>query len=248
MLGFLRGRKKIEGFIARAGLIEWWLKEFSEAERQRIDQIYRPMGSPPEVESILTAGPVNGVESDPASTLSTVASWFKNADDRTIASRFLIKAKELLPLSTNILTSHFLYQIECQVFYRWRDVDTFALGRAIEACRNQIALAPKAVEAFKGEGEKLVVNINFLTDSDEEIQRKARLIEKGEATTAIGVSDSLPSHYGFKQLAIILQKRGEVSEALALCQQAKAQGWQGDWEKRIARLESQLKKQSTHKG
>lgn len=244
MLGFLRGRKKkIEGFIARAGLVEWWLEEFEEAERQRIDQIYRPMGSSPDIESILTTGPGNGVDADPASTLSNVASWFKKADDRTIAYRFLDKAEERLPQSNNILTIHFFHQIECQVFYRWRDLDDFALERAIDACRKQITLAPKAAEAFKGEGEKLVVNMNFLTDSNEEIQRKTKLIEKGEATTEIGVLDSLPSHYGFKQSAIILQKCGDFSQALALCQQAKAQGWKGDWDKRIARLKKQLARQ-----
>jgi hypothetical protein len=57
-----------------------------------------------------------------------------------------------------------------------------------------------------------------------------------------GLLTSLPSHHGYKQLSIILQKPGGVNEALALCQQAKEQGWQGDWENRIARLQSQLKK------
>jgi len=74
MLGIFGGRKrKVEGFIARAGLIDWWLEEFGEAERQRIDHIYRPMGSPPEVKSILTTGAVNGAATDPASTLTVVA-------------------------------------------------------------------------------------------------------------------------------------------------------------------------------
>jgi tetratricopeptide (TPR) repeat protein len=244
MLGFVRGRKKkIEGFIASAGLIEWWFGQFDEQERHKIDQIYRPMGSTPDVESILTTGPIREGSVDAASTLSNVASWFKKAEDRTIAYRFLDKAEERLPQSADILTAHFLHQIECEVFYRWRDLDDFALERAIDACHKQIALAPKAADEFKDEGEKQVVNIDFLADSEAEIQRKVRLIEKGEATTDVGVFDTLPSHYGFKQLAIILQKRGDFNQALSLCEQAKAQGWKGDWDKRIARLKKQLAKQ-----
>lgn len=52
----------------------------------------------------------------------------------------------------------------------------------------------------------------------------------------------LPSHHGYKQLAIILEKRGEVAEALGICLQAQSQGWKGDWDARIARLQSKLEK------
>lgn len=45
------------------------------------------------------------------------------------------------------------------------------------------------------------------------------------------------SHYCYKQLAIIEEKRGDLTRAIELSAQAKAQGWSGDWDKRIARLE-----------
>jgi hypothetical protein len=47
----------------------------------------------------------------------------------------------------------------------------------------------------------------------------------------------LPSHSGFKQFAIILEKEKKYDEALSLCESAIKEGWAGDWEKRIQRCE-----------
>jgi len=52
---------------------------------------------------------------------------------------------------------------------------------------------------------------------------------------------ALPGHLGFTQLAILAEKNKEFEKALALCEQAKAQGWTGDWDKRIQRLRKKLK-------
>lgn len=50
----------------------------------------------------------------------------------------------------------------------------------------------------------------------------------------------MPSHWGFKQLAIVREKEKNYSEALALSSAALSQGWKGDWEKRIARNQKRL--------
>lgn len=50
------------------------------------------------------------------------------------------------------------------------------------------------------------------------------------------------SHYCFKQLAIIEEKRGNFDRAAELCRKAMAQGWSGDWEKRLTRIETMQKK------
>jgi hypothetical protein len=47
----------------------------------------------------------------------------------------------------------------------------------------------------------------------------------------------LPGHVGYQQLAIIKEKQKDYRAAIALCQQALAEGWRGDWAKRIARCE-----------
>ncbi len=49
--------------------------------------------------------------------------------------------------------------------------------------------------------------------------------------------DELPSHRGFKQLAIIREKEKNYSEAIRLSRTAFQRGWAGDWEKRIERCE-----------
>lgn len=50
----------------------------------------------------------------------------------------------------------------------------------------------------------------------------------------------LPTHRGYEQLVIILAKEGKYGEAVELCQQAKKQGWAGDWENRIDRYQRSL--------
>lgn len=52
----------------------------------------------------------------------------------------------------------------------------------------------------------------------------------------------LPSHRGYEQLAIILDKRGNLEEAIRLCKQAKAQGWVGNWDSRIDRYRKKLER------
>ena len=48
--------------------------------------------------------------------------------------------------------------------------------------------------------------------------------------------ESLPTHLGYKQLCIILEKERKFMDAILLAEQAKNEGWNGDWEKRIEKL------------
>jgi hypothetical protein len=43
----------------------------------------------------------------------------------------------------------------------------------------------------------------------------------------------LPSHVGYNQLCIILEKQKNYDEVIRLAKNAKEQGWMGDWDKRI---------------
>jgi hypothetical protein len=51
----------------------------------------------------------------------------------------------------------------------------------------------------------------------------------------------LPSHVGYKQLAIIEEKRKNYLEAMIISRDALLEGWDGDWEKRIKRCEGKIK-------
>ncbi len=242
MWPFKKQDEQIGGFIAQANLGDWWLGEFDDAERTHILATFQPMGASAGGASMLIEGNISGSHGDPSHLLYSLAGWFKREADRTIAFRIIDKAEELLAASPSVLTKHFTYQAKAEIYYRWRDVDSFALERAIQACRDQIAIAPQASKEFMGEGPKQIVKIDWIIDSEDEIQRKIKLIEKGEATTDEYVLGFLPSHHGYKQLAIILEKQGDFQGARTLCEQAKAQGWKGDWDARIARLNKKLAK------
>jgi hypothetical protein len=54
--------------------------------------------------------------------------------------------------------------------------------------------------------------------------------------------EPLPRHVGFQQLAVIREKEKNYDEAIRLSEEAKWQGWNGDWGKRIARLEKKMEK------
>jgi hypothetical protein len=51
---------------------------------------------------------------------------------------------------------------------------------------------------------------------------------------------SKPSHHGYKQLSIMLEKQKRYSEALEIVEQAHNQGWNGDWDKRAERLAKKI--------
>jgi tetratricopeptide (TPR) repeat protein len=57
----------------------------------------------------------------------------------------------------------------------------------------------------------------------------------------------LPSHRGFKQLAIIEEKRNNFSKAIEICEKALKQEWNGDWGKRILRCQKKIKNQMQKK-
>jgi tetratricopeptide (TPR) repeat protein len=62
------------------------------------------------------------------------------------------------------------------------------------------------------------------------------------AFSKIGSDGFIPSHTGFKRLAIIFEKEKKYQEAIFYCQQALTQGWNGDWEHRIKRMQIKLNK------
>lgn len=53
---------------------------------------------------------------------------------------------------------------------------------------------------------------------------------------------ALPSHTGFKRLAIIREKQKDYAAVIQLCQLAQVQGWAGDWQRRIERSEKSVSK------
>ncbi len=53
---------------------------------------------------------------------------------------------------------------------------------------------------------------------------------------------NLPKHVGYKQLAIIIDKQKDYESVIQISKQAKSEGWDGDWDKRIEKAMQKLKK------
>lgn len=119
-----------------------------------------------------------------------------------------------------VLDRHFALHEDIQRWCRQRDTNPKARAKAIERCQAQIACSDRAAWAFH--------------ELDRIGAERGRLLKLGLKP----VPSLLPGHTGFTQLAIIREKDGDFTEAIRLCQQAKHDGWAGDWDKRIARLEA----------
>lgn len=137
--------KQISGMIGYFNLSDWWLLVFSEDEREYILNKYQPLGSS---DSSLIKGEISSTDETAISLLSALAGWFRKEEDRKIGYKILEKAEEMVNGTRNILDIHFLYQVKSQIYYRNRNVDLDAFEKAIEACKQQIEIAPKAKRAF----------------------------------------------------------------------------------------------------
>jgi len=209
----------IAGQIEYYGLTDWWLSTFTAAEREYIEQVYQPLGGEPGSRP-LSQGKISGRTISPAMLFSGLATWFKKPGDRSIVRRILAKAEEVSLTENDLMGLHFTYQQVVQVYYKDRE-DPAALEIAIDACRKQVAIAPQVAKLFQKEARDLAKH------SDERLPESVF---------------NLPTHVGFEQLAIILEKQKDYASAIQICRLAQEQGWAGDWEKRIERCEKKLKK------
>ena len=201
MFSLFSKSKSIEGEIGYYNLQDWWLTTFTQEERNHIEDVFHPLGGDPKTKP-LTEGKISSSSQKAAGLLSALAGWFNKPDDRYLAKKIIQKAYEEATKGNDILDLHFTLQTMMEIYYRDRDTEPDALSKAIQACEEQISIAPQAVAEFKKQ--------DFF--------------------------DGLPSHAGYDQLRIIYKKQGEYLKAIALCEQARKQGWNGDWDKKIEEL------------
>lgn len=176
--------------LTRHGQIGYVARDDAEEVARRLD-----WGEQPEC---MIARILGGTRDKPNLGVVITVSWLE--DWRTVQRRI---ARLEQTNSTEVLDLHFAIQGLIEATYADRNTDPEALDAAIAACERQIALAPRAAQAFRRAFPKT----------------------------------PLPAHVGFRQLAIIREKQRQFDEAIALCRQAKQQGWTGDWEKRIDRCQ-----------
>jgi hypothetical protein len=199
-----RRNRKIGGEIAFYNLADWWCSEFTAEEQSTIVNRFKPLGGSGRS---LIEGDLSSSSQPAAAFLFNLAGWFKSADDRPLARKILAKAERILEDGGSALDMHFFLQQKIEVFYKDRQ-DPASYRAALQACRDQIAMAPRAANAFLQQYKW----------------------------------SPLPSHRGYEQLAIALEKEGLFQEVIDICGQAKLQGWAGNWDKRIERCSKKLAK------
>jgi len=204
------------GRLGYYGLHEWWDSTFSPDEQRFIEGRHQPLGGGL---TTLTAGRISSSSQSAAGLLWALAGWFNKPGERHIARRMLSKAEEI---ATDVVDRHFVYSQLIDVTYPERDREEGALEEAVRACEAQIALGPAVMVAMRAEQAD---RESFLAERDQQAgsTRESRAFQA-------------PGHRGFKQLAIIREKEGNLEAAIALAGQAMVQGWTGDWDNRIDRL------------
>lgn len=191
--------KEIGGYIRLFGLVDWWMSEFTEAEREHIESKFQPMGhergSRP-----LTQGYIRPISEwssilrphapSAIGTLSGLAGWFKDPDDAYLALRILEKAGTC---DGQALDWHFHYNRFVLIMWDVRRRLADAESRCLWACDQQIAMS---------------------------LQARAAFFEKYP-------NQPLPGHAGFRRRAFFYEIEGEHDAALQLMIRANAEGWKG---------------------
>ena len=133
---------------------------------------------------------------------------FKNikssGDKKHVFKQVVADTPEATPSSSPILDKHFELSQNIPFLYSKREAD--GVEKTIEACKQQIDLAPYAKSEFLKQYP----------------------------------GEPLPGHNGYEKLAIILEKQGKYQEAKNLCLQAKEEGWNGEWNKRMERCQKNI--------
>lgn len=139
----------------------------------------------------------------------------------TVERNGLDEAYTLLQKKYPILDRHF--ELTEQLRNTYTPSSEVAVEKGVRLCREMVKISDKVRTAFEDQQRN---------------QEKASKMLGWERPRQQG----LPSHAGYKQLAIIFEKRNEFEEAIKIARQAQAQGWNGDWEKRITRCEARITK------
>lgn len=201
-------------------LKDWWLQALTPSQREQIANNY---GIYQNVD--------NTYFSDGAGKLGLLI---------TLSNIALPPAKEILKTkaesellqcfksnNSNLIDMHLALASLIKHHYALREkLDHYE--RAKELCLMQIAIADKTANKFRH------------PEKPKELKRLHQLT--GMKHPYYDEPQMLPSHTGYKQLAIILEKEGDLEGALKISKQALKQGWTDNYEKRIDKLNQKLAK------
>jgi tetratricopeptide (TPR) repeat protein len=119
---------------------DWWITSFTSEERAAIENAFTPMGNI-RAESLVLSGEPNAIGS--------LVGHLKKEHLRTLGYKLLEHADAMLDEAVPVLSLHFYLQARGDFFYRWREIDQFALDEAVKSYERQIGLAANALKEFR---------------------------------------------------------------------------------------------------
>ena len=119
-----------------------WLSLFSWEERLKIDLAFKPLsvGRSSDVQ--------NMVDAQNPKYIGNLIGHLKKLDLRHLGYRLIEHADKLCSDAVPLLSRHFYHAAAGQFYYRWREIDEFALNRAEDQFLIQISLSGKVAHAF----------------------------------------------------------------------------------------------------
>lgn len=98
------------------------------------------------------------------------------------------------------------------------------------------------IEVFYRNRDEVPAAMNLATQACE---KQIALSRNAAAAFKRAQGPNLPSHKGFQQLAVILEKDAKFDEASKVCLRAQSEGWSGDWESKLVRLSKRANQAKT---
>lgn len=196
--------------LLAVGLLDWWRSEFTQEEQARVAAVYEPLSA---------SVPCMGGD----------ATTEEIGDENEVVWTSLTPTSALAGIAVWLKT-----------------LEDWPIARRVVVKAEALALADKREFLALHFLYATVIQLRYrwrhddpaaMTDTIEACERQIAIAPR--AATAFRRRDSsghLPAHFGYKKLAVIRTKQGDFEGAIRLCEKALAQGWGGDWEKRIARL------------
>lgn len=189
----------IGGDIGWFGLEDWWLQEFTQEERDFIEQTFLPL-STGEVDHPLTKGEVYFQSGNAMALLTNLSQWFSKDEDRYLAWRILDKAGAA---SGDVLDRHFYYQALAETAWQDTHQRDDAKRICIWACEQQIALSGEAAKAWRNEypeDEALPAHHGYSQRAhihaiDNEFDEAIALTQRGHSVGWKGLDESVVQSY-----------------------------------------------------
>ncbi|GAB1136983.1 MAG: hypothetical protein WManBPW_30290 [Shewanella algae] len=212
-------------------LKEWWNTALTPAQRDQISRDYQPMGYPSGARYLYAKLVGKSYcETDKCCFLDVLACVAKDDAKDIIRDKTEQAVKEALSQPRkNYKDIHLALTGLIKHHYRLRQ-NPAHYNKAKELCLLQISISRQAASAFKKPPKPHGMNMKKF----EELL--------GHTPVGYDTPQMMPSHIGYKQLAIILEKEGELESALELTEKALKQGWTNDSDKCITKLTVKLDK------